>query len=78
MLADHPPGITPGGPGLSPETRGIARKPQGQDCAVENLAGNDIGQRHLGGRDQPAIISGVVNDPPPIPIIEDKNPIQDP
>ena len=26
----------------------------------------------------PAIISGVVNDPPPIPMIDDKNPIQDP
>ena len=56
VLTDHAAGILAGRPGLGPKRRGTGGKPQWQVALVENLVGDEIGQRHLGGRDQPQAV----------------------
>ena len=52
VLTDHAAGIAPGGTGLAAEARGMGDELQRQLLGVEDLPGDDVGQRNLGGRDQ--------------------------
>ncbi|CAM5399471.1 hypothetical protein SSTU70S_01519 [Stutzerimonas stutzeri] len=52
MLADHAAGVASGSTGLAAKARRVRDELQRQLFGIENLAGDDIGQRDLGGRDQ--------------------------
>ena len=52
VLADHAARVLAVGPRLAPETRGLRGVAQRQLVGVEDLAGDHVGHRHLGGRDQ--------------------------
>ncbi len=58
MLADHAAGVLAGRPGLGAKRRRARGEPQRQQALVEDLVGDEIGQRHLGGRDQPQPVGG--------------------
>ncbi len=58
MLADHAAGVLARRAGLRAEARGPGGVAQRQRALVEDFAGNEVGQRHLGGRDQPIPIGG--------------------
>ena len=58
MHPDQPARIAPGRARLGAETRGVGGHPQRQVARVEDLAGDDIGQRHFRGRDQPEAVGG--------------------
>ena len=57
MLADHAPGVAPRSPRLGAETGGQRGDAHGQGLLVENFLAHQIGQRHLGGGDQPEVLA---------------------
>ena len=59
VLADHTARVTPGRAGLGPETGCMRCQPQGQSVSIDDFASDNIGQRHLGGRNQPFVIGTV-------------------
>ena len=58
MLADHAAGVLARRAGLRAKARGPGGIAQRQRALVEDFAGDEIGQRHLGGRDQPIAVGG--------------------
>ena len=52
MLTDHPARIAAGRTRLAAEARRMGDELQGQLLGIENLAGDDVGQRDFRGRDQ--------------------------
>ena len=58
VLADHAAGVTAGGTRLAAVTIGQRGDPDRQVFLVQDVAHDGGGQRHLGGRDQPAAIGG--------------------
>ena len=58
MLADEAARVASGRSGLRPETGGQRGQPHRQGIGRHDLFGDQIGQRYLGGRDQPAAIGG--------------------
>ena len=52
VLADHAAGVATGSARLTAEARGMGDELQWQLFGIENFAGDDIGQRDLGSRDQ--------------------------
>ena len=53
VLADHALGVLAGRAGLGAKARRPGGVAQRQRLGIEDLVGDQIGQRHLGGRDQP-------------------------
>ena len=58
VLAQHPSGVLAGRTGLGAEAGGERRHPHRQVLGREDLAGRQVGQRHLGGGDQPQPLGG--------------------
>src|SRR5215472_17162410 len=56
MLADHAARVFPCSSSLRPETRRPGSVTPRQRTLVEDFSGDEIGQRHFGGRDQPMIV----------------------
>ena len=52
VLADHATGVAARGTGFAAEARGVGDELDRQVLGVDDLVGNDVGQRHFGGRDQ--------------------------
>ncbi len=58
MLTDHPAGVLAGRPRLGAEAPAHRRHPHRQGVLIKDLAGDQICQRHLGGRNEPAAVGG--------------------
>src|SRR5712691_6553073 len=58
MLADHAASVLAGCARLRAEAGGPRRVAQRQTALVEDLAGDEISQGNLGGRDQPVTVRG--------------------
>ena len=59
VLADHAARVLAGGARLGAEARRPGGEAQRQRLLVEDLVAHQVGERHLGGRDQPAAVVGV-------------------
>jgi hypothetical protein len=60
VLAQHACGVAARAAGLGPEAQGMGGIPAGQVILLHDMARDDVGQRHLGGGDQPPAIGGLV------------------
>ena len=55
--AQHATRVTPGRTGLAPVARAVRHEPHRELCFVEDLAGVDRRERHLGGGDAPQVVA---------------------
>ena len=60
VLAQHPGGVLARAPGLGAEALGVRGHADRQRPRFQDLARDGVGQRHLGSRDQPPAIGGLV------------------
>ena len=60
VLAQHTRCVATRAAGLGPETLGMGGKAQGQGGLVQCFTVHKVGQCHLGGRDQPPAIGGLI------------------
>jgi hypothetical protein len=60
VLAEHARGVAAGAAGLGPEAQGMGGIPAGEVVLVHDVARDDVGQRDLGGGDQPPAVRRLV------------------
>ena len=58
VLAEHPARVLARGPGLGAEAGGVRREAHGQLALVDDLARDEVRERHLGRRDEPVAVGG--------------------